>query len=203
MNRRAAVPSVASSSVSVPPQRVVIVGQGYVGLPVSMRAVEAGFDLPSSDEADLAEDVFVPRLEKGSGLTARADFAVGYSPERIDPSNRIWNFRNTPKIVAGIDAASLNAVDAFYAAVAVVERLVAAGAEVAAADPLVSTGDVPAGVMVVDCGARRRRRGARAHRPRRVRLGRHRRRRRQGPRHAQSPRRQHRGDPLRWPVRAP
>jgi UDP-N-acetyl-D-mannosaminuronate dehydrogenase len=147
------VPSVASSSVSVPPQRVVIVGQGYVGLPVSMRAVEAGFDLPSSDEADLAEDVFVPRLEKGSGLTARADFAVGYSPERIDPSNRIWNFRNTPKIVAGIDAASLNAIDDFYAAVAVVERLVAAGAEVAAADPLVSTGDVPAGVMVVDADA--------------------------------------------------
>jgi UDP-N-acetyl-D-mannosaminuronate dehydrogenase len=121
------VPSVASSSVSVPPQRVVIVGQGYVGLPVSMRAVDAGFDV--------------------------VGFDVGYIPERIDPSNRIWNFRNTPKIVAGIDAASLNAIDDFYAAVAVVERLVAAGAEVAAADPLVSTGDVPAGVMVVDADA--------------------------------------------------
>jgi UDP-N-acetyl-D-mannosaminuronic acid dehydrogenase/UDP-N-acetyl-D-glucosamine dehydrogenase len=58
----------------------------------------------------------VPRLEKASGLTAGADFAVGYSPERIDPSNPTWSFRNTPKIVAGIDAASLDAVDAFYAA---------------------------------------------------------------------------------------
>jgi UDP-N-acetyl-D-glucosamine dehydrogenase len=186
-------------------RRVVILGQGYVGLPVSVRAVEAGFDVvgydvdvdrverlrrgesfiddvtdedlagalatgrfrPSSDDRDLAgfdvavvsvptplrdhapdlryieaaadglgphvrrgccvilesttypgttEDVVVPRLEKASGLTAGADFAVGYSPERIDPSNTTWNLRNTPKIVAGIDAASLDAVDAFYSA---------------------------------------------------------------------------------------
>jgi UDP-N-acetyl-D-glucosamine dehydrogenase len=184
-------------------QRVAIMGQGYVGLPVSLRAVEVGHDVvgfdvdrgrvaalaradsfiddvtdadvaailatgrfhPTADPADLegfdiavvsvptplrdgapelryiedaaellsphvrpgccvilesttypgtTEEIFVPRLEKGSGLTAGADFHVGYSPERIDPSNAEYTFRNTPKIVSGIDAASLAAVDAFY-----------------------------------------------------------------------------------------
>ena len=50
------------------------------------------------------------RLPVASG----ADFAVGYSPERIDPSNLNWTLHNTPKIVSGIDAASVEAVDAFY-----------------------------------------------------------------------------------------
>jgi UDP-N-acetyl-D-mannosaminuronic acid dehydrogenase/UDP-N-acetyl-D-glucosamine dehydrogenase len=184
-------------------ERVVVVGQGYVGLPVSMRAVEVGYDVvgydvdlervdqlrrgesfiddvtgedlaaalatgrfrPSADDGDLerfdvavvsvptplrdgapdlryieaaadtlaprvrhgcvvilestsypgtTEDVFLPRVEKGSGLTAGSDFALGYSPERIDPSNPTWTFRTTPKIVSGINAASLASVDAFY-----------------------------------------------------------------------------------------
>jgi UDP-N-acetyl-D-mannosaminuronic acid dehydrogenase/UDP-N-acetyl-D-glucosamine dehydrogenase len=187
------------------PQRVVILGQGYVGLPVALRAVEAGFDVvgfdvdaervqrlaraesfiddvsdddlrdvlasgrfrPSSDPADLAEfdvavisvptplrdgapdlryiesagemigphvragscvilesttypgtteDVLVPILERASGLSAGPDFSVGYSPERIDPSNPTWNFRNTPKIVAGIDDNSLKVVTEFFSA---------------------------------------------------------------------------------------
>jgi UDP-N-acetyl-D-mannosaminuronic acid dehydrogenase/UDP-N-acetyl-D-glucosamine dehydrogenase len=184
-------------------KRVVIMGQGYVGLPVSLRAVDAGFDVvgfdvdeervdalrrgesyiddvtgdeltaalssgrfhPSADASDLArfdvavvsvptplrdgapdlahivaaadllsphvrpgccvilesttypgttEEIFVPRLGKESGLRAGTDFSVGYSPERIDPSNPHWNFRNTPKVVAGVDPASLDAVDDFY-----------------------------------------------------------------------------------------
>jgi UDP-N-acetyl-D-glucosamine dehydrogenase len=56
----------------------------------------------------------VPKLEAGSGLIAGLDFNVGYSPERIDPGNSIWGFRNTPKIVSGIDARSTKAVDTFY-----------------------------------------------------------------------------------------
>ena len=75
-------------------------------------AVAAASILESTTYPGTTEDVFVPLLEEGSGLAAGADFAVGYSPERIDPSNPTWNFRNTPKIVAGIDAASLDAVDA-------------------------------------------------------------------------------------------
>ncbi len=64
-----------------------------------------------------------PWLEDGSGLTAGADFRLGYSPERIDPGNKTWTLVSTPKIVSGIDGASLAAVQAFYAGI--VERTVA------------------------------------------------------------------------------
>ncbi|NKI44872.1 nucleotide sugar dehydrogenase [Streptomyces physcomitrii] len=60
-------------------------------------------------------ELLVPLLEKGSGLSAGEDFHVGYSPERIDPGNPTWRLENTPKVVSGIDPASLEAVQAFYA----------------------------------------------------------------------------------------
>jgi UDP-N-acetyl-D-glucosamine dehydrogenase len=185
------------------PQKVVVVGQGYVGLPVAMRAVQQGFhvvgidldarrvgalqagesyvDDISNSELDAAtasgryvptdsydeavdfdfaiitvptplreslpdlsfiesagaslaphlrkgatvvlesttypgttEELLVPILEQGSGLSAGADFSVGYSPERIDPGNTRFNFVNTPKVVSGIDAESLRKVESFY-----------------------------------------------------------------------------------------
>ena len=178
-------------------ERVVVLGQGYVGLPLAVRAAEVGFDVvgfdvderrvgrlrcgdsfiedvtptalrcaldsgryrPSSDAADLdGFDVAVisvptplrdgvpelrsssrrrgaaghvraarrarhprvddlPRHHRGvgrarprGGIRARVrapTSAVGYSPERIDPGNPRWNLRNTPKIVSGVDARSL------------------------------------------------------------------------------------------------
>ena len=183
--------------------KVVVVGQGYVGLPVAMRAVEQGFnvigvDLDSSRIASLkegfsyvddisnttlaaalesgrylptvdyddtvgfdvavitvptplreslpdltfieesakslasrlmvgatvvlesttypgtTEELLVPLLEERSGLKAGADFHVGYSPERIDPGNKTWGFVETPKVVSGIDGASLAKVKGFY-----------------------------------------------------------------------------------------
>jgi len=183
--------------------RLVVVGQGYVGLPVAMRAVDAGFSvvglevdqirlwslsdgvsyiddvpsdrlraaidtgryLPSGDyrdadgfgaaiitvptplkdrEPDLSfivsattqlaphlrrgatvvlesttcpgttDELVVPALEQGSGLVAGRDFAVGYSPERLDPGNKQWGLVNTPKVISGIDERSLAAVRALY-----------------------------------------------------------------------------------------
>jgi UDP-N-acetyl-D-glucosamine dehydrogenase len=183
--------------------RLVVVGQGYVGLPLAMRAVEVGYDVTGYDideerikalaagesmvedvkggvlRAALATDRYRPTtdldgtegfdvavisvptpltegvpdlgfirraaaalaghvtrgccvvlesttypgtteelvgpiLEAGSGLVVGADFALGYSPERIDPGNPEWNFVNTPKVVSGVDAASLETVSAFY-----------------------------------------------------------------------------------------
>jgi UDP-N-acetyl-D-mannosaminuronic acid dehydrogenase/UDP-N-acetyl-D-glucosamine dehydrogenase len=183
--------------------RVVVVGQGYVGLPLAVRAVEVGhtvvgFELdkdrvdrlragrsfiddigdddlaaalatgryrPTDDPAEIAgfdtavvcvptplrdgapdltyvesaarliaphvragstvvlesttypgttEEVFAPILEAGSGLRAGPDFHVGFSPERIDPSNPTWGLQNTPKIVSGTDDAGRAAVTAFY-----------------------------------------------------------------------------------------
>jgi UDP-N-acetyl-D-glucosamine dehydrogenase len=55
-----------------------------------------------------------PWLEDGSGLIAGTDFHLGYSPERIDPGNETWTLVTTPKIVSGIDEASLAAVQSFY-----------------------------------------------------------------------------------------
>jgi UDP-N-acetyl-D-glucosamine dehydrogenase len=78
--------------------------------------------LESTTYPGTTEDVVAPILEEGSGLAAGTDFHLGYSPERIDPGNSTWNLVTTPKIVSGIDAASLGAVTAFYETV--VERTV-------------------------------------------------------------------------------
>ncbi|HEX9992051.1 MAG TPA: nucleotide sugar dehydrogenase [Acidimicrobiales bacterium] len=70
--------------------------------------------LESTTYPGTTEELVVPILEEGSGLRAGPDFAVGYSPERIDPGNRRWTLETTPKVVSGVDAASLARVDAFY-----------------------------------------------------------------------------------------
>jgi UDP-N-acetyl-D-glucosamine dehydrogenase len=187
---------------SLLPRTVAVVGQGYVGLPLAMRAVEVGYTVigyeasdarakrlaagesyvedipdevlaaalasgrykPTSDPKALAgfdvavitvptpltdgnpdlshiedaartlaavmrpgatvilesttypgttEELVAPLLEE-AGLSAGRDFSLGYSPERIDPGNPTWNLVNTPKVVSGIDDASLQAVQGFY-----------------------------------------------------------------------------------------
>jgi len=183
--------------------KVVVVGQGYVGLPVALRAAEVGYFVvgyeiddtrvkrlsagesyiedvpsdallaaidsgvyaPSSERRDIAgfdyaiitvptplheglpdlsyiesacqtlsrylrpgatvilesttypgttEEVVGALLEEGSGLEAGADFLLGYSPERIDPGNPEWNLKNTPKVISGVNDASLESIRAFY-----------------------------------------------------------------------------------------
>lgn len=185
-------------------EKLVVVGQGYVGLPLAMQAVEAGFDvvgidvdewrvkrlgaaesyvedvpgeqlvaahhsgryrastayadaeqfdicvitvptplregipdlrhigsagqsvapllrrgatvvLESTTYPGTTEEYLRPLLEDGSGLRTPEDFFLGYSPERIDPGNSRWRLENTPKVVSGIDEASLKRVQAFYA----------------------------------------------------------------------------------------
>jgi UDP-N-acetyl-D-glucosamine dehydrogenase len=192
--------------------KVVVVGQGYVGLPVAMRAAAVGFRVvgfdvspervkalqagqsyvgdvgdaelgaalaggyqATSDPADLADfdvavisvptplndglpdlsyieqagatlaaflrpgacvilesttypgttkELLAPILEAGSGLSA-GEYALGYSPERIDPGNPTYNLVNTPKVTSGVDEASLRVVDGFFAAL--VDRTVPVG----------------------------------------------------------------------------
>src|SRR3984885_1609790 len=60
------------------------------------------------------QEKVLPLLEEGSGLVAGRDFHLGFSPERIDPGNTTWTLVTTPKIVSGIDAASLEVIKAFY-----------------------------------------------------------------------------------------
>jgi len=70
--------------------------------------------LESTSYPGTTESLLVPCLESGSGLHAGTDFQVGYSPERIDPGNTRWTIETTPKLVAGIDARSLDRTDDFY-----------------------------------------------------------------------------------------
>jgi UDP-N-acetyl-D-glucosamine dehydrogenase len=78
--------------------------------------------LESTTYPGTTEELVGPILEEGSGLSVGFDFHLGYSPERIDPGNPTWTFVNTPKVVSGVDEASLAAVRAFYDTV--VERTV-------------------------------------------------------------------------------
>jgi UDP-N-acetyl-D-glucosamine dehydrogenase len=73
--------------------------------------------LESTTYPGTTTDLVAPLLEEGSGLIAGVDFHLGYSPERIDPGNREWNLVTTPKVVSGINAASLERVQAFYGSV--------------------------------------------------------------------------------------
>jgi len=59
-------------------------------------------------------EIVKPILEKNSNLVAGEDFLLGYSPERIDPGNKDWTFKNTPKIVSGINEKSLKKISEFY-----------------------------------------------------------------------------------------
>lgn len=60
------------------------------------------------------EDVCIPILEKQSGLKCGIDFKVGYSPERINPGDKMHRLENIHKIVSGIDDESLAEIQAVY-----------------------------------------------------------------------------------------
>ncbi len=62
----------------------------------------------------VTENVCVPILEKESGLTCGVDFSVGYSPERINPGDKVHQLRNIRKIVSGMDRETLEIVADVY-----------------------------------------------------------------------------------------
>ena len=62
----------------------------------------------------VTEEVCVPILEKESGLKCGVDFKVGYSPERINPGDKIHRLTTIKKIVSGMDAESLNEIARVY-----------------------------------------------------------------------------------------
>lgn len=62
----------------------------------------------------VTEDVCVPILEKQSGLKCGIDFKVGYSPERINPGDKVHRLENIKKIVSGIDKESLDEIKKVY-----------------------------------------------------------------------------------------
>lgn len=62
----------------------------------------------------VTEDICVPILEKESGLKYGQDFKVGYSPERINPGDKVHRLENIVKIVSGMDEETLDAVAKVY-----------------------------------------------------------------------------------------
>ena len=62
----------------------------------------------------VTEDVCVPILEKISGLKYGIDFKVGYSPERINPGDKVHRLENIKKIVSGCDKESLDIIAKVY-----------------------------------------------------------------------------------------
>jgi len=62
----------------------------------------------------VTEDVCIPILEKESGLKCGVDFKVGYSPERINPGDKVHRLENIHKIVSGMDEESLEEIKNIY-----------------------------------------------------------------------------------------
>lgn len=62
----------------------------------------------------VTEDVCVPILEEESGLRCGVDFKVGYSPERINPGDKVHTLTTIRKIVSGMDAESLAEIKRVY-----------------------------------------------------------------------------------------
>ncbi len=62
----------------------------------------------------VTEDVCLPILEHESKLKCGVDFKLGYSPERINPGDRIHRLENIRKIVSGCDAESLKEIKSVY-----------------------------------------------------------------------------------------
>ena len=62
----------------------------------------------------VTEDVCVPILEEESGMKCGVDFKVGYSPERINPGDKVHRLENITKIVSGMDAESLEEIKKVY-----------------------------------------------------------------------------------------
>lgn len=62
----------------------------------------------------VTEDICIPILEKESGLKCGVDFKIGYSPERINPGDRVHTLTSIRKIVSGMDEESAEVIQKIY-----------------------------------------------------------------------------------------
>ena len=62
----------------------------------------------------VTEEICIPILERESGLKCGVDFKVGYSPERINPGDKVHRLENITKIVSGMDEQTLDEVARVY-----------------------------------------------------------------------------------------
>ena len=90
--------------------------------------------LESTTYPGTTREELLPRFES-TGLRCGTDFFLGFSPEREDPGNERFNTRNIPKVVGGIDDASLRVIEELYGA-AVDQVVPVSSAEVAESSKL-------------------------------------------------------------------
>ena len=73
--------------------------------------------LESTTYPGTTEELIKPLLEEGSGLKCGEDFYLGFSPERVDPGNKQFKTKNTPKVVGAIGQDATETISAMYRAV--------------------------------------------------------------------------------------
>lgn len=73
--------------------------------------------LESTTYPGTTEELLLPILEEGSGLKCGEDFFLAYSPERVDPGNKLYKTKNTPKVVGGVGEDSTEIAAAMYSSV--------------------------------------------------------------------------------------
>lgn len=73
--------------------------------------------LESTTYPGTTEELLKPTLEEGSGLVCGKDFYLGFSPERVDPGNLLYNTKNTPKVVGAIGEEATEVIALMYEAV--------------------------------------------------------------------------------------
>jgi UDP-N-acetyl-D-glucosamine dehydrogenase len=69
--------------------------------------------LQSTTYPGTTEEIVLPILERGGGKVGQ-DFFLGYAPERVDPGNKHYGIRNTPKLVAGVTPECLRRTELLY-----------------------------------------------------------------------------------------
>ncbi len=69
--------------------------------------------LVSTTYPGTTNELVMPILEKGSGLKCGEDFYLGYSPERVDPGNTLYQTANTPRVVGGVTTDATEIIGAF------------------------------------------------------------------------------------------
>jgi len=73
--------------------------------------------LESTTYPGTTRDLLLPALADNGRLTVGEDFFLAFSPERVDPSNPVWNISNTPKVVGGITSVCAEMTRALYATI--------------------------------------------------------------------------------------
>lgn len=73
--------------------------------------------LESTTYPGTTEELIKLLLEEGSGLKCGEDFYLGFSPERVDPGNKQFKTKNTPKVVGAIGKDATETISAMYRAV--------------------------------------------------------------------------------------